>query len=285
MIGRRAVVGLSLLSALLFCAFAAQSASAVKSTNTTFFTCEKGAGSLDFSKAHCDAGDTVTPGKGEYGHKLIPLNTTTEIEVSNEKVTNNTTEDEPVTLKGKVAGAKIDIECTKVTTSVDKNGKSESNLHNVETEVAGKKVHTATGTVAVHYSECKVTELAKCTVKEPIPTRAVVTGVEELGALKNEMGLEFTQDEGKPFFELTFEGAECAVKGKTFNVTGSTIGTSGPTTTSSQTNRESGATVVFTAANGMQNLKLGPEAAEFSSIFTLTMFGAGGSPITATTVT
>jgi hypothetical protein len=283
MIGRRAVVGLSLLSALLFCAFAAQSASAAKSINTTFFTCAPdGTNKGDFKDAHCDE---TNKGAGAFKHELIALNTTTEIEVSNEKVTNNTTEDEPATLKGKVAGAKVDIECTKVTTSVDKNGKSESNIHNVETEVGGKKVHTATGTVAVHYSDCKVTELLKCTVKEPIPTRAVVTGAEELGAGKNEMGLEFTQDEGKPFAEITFEGAECAVKGKTFNVTGSAIGTSGPTTTSSQTNKESGATVVFTAANGMQNLKLGPEAAEFTNIATTTMFGAGGNGIAATTVT
>jgi hypothetical protein len=283
MIGRRAVVGLSLLSALLFCAFAAQSASAAKSINTTFFTCAPDATNKgDFKDAHCDE---TNKGAGAFKHELIPLNTTTEIEVSNEKVTNNTTEDEPAVLKFKFSGVKLTIQCTKVKSKQNANKQSESNIHNVETEVAGKKVHTATGTLVVEYSECIVTGVAKCTIKEPIKTTTVVTGAEELGATKTEMGLEFTQDEGKPFTEFTFEGAECAFKGKAFNVTGSTIGTSGPTTTSSQTNKESGATIVFTAANGMQSLKLGTEAAEFSSIFTLSMFGAGGNPIAATTFT
>jgi hypothetical protein len=58
MIGRRAVVSLSLLSALLFSAFAAQSASATKATNTTTFTCVKGTpGTEQFEDAHCDKPD------------------------------------------------------------------------------------------------------------------------------------------------------------------------------------------------------------------------------------
>jgi hypothetical protein len=88
MIGRRAVVGLSLLSALLFCAFAAQSASAAlkTSTNTTGFTCVKGVTEKgDFKDEHCDE---TNVGKGAFKHELIPLNTTTEVEFSNEKSQN-----------------------------------------------------------------------------------------------------------------------------------------------------------------------------------------------------
>ena len=76
MIGRRATVGLSLLCALAFCAFAAQSASAAKAVNTTAFTCVEGA-TKDFSDAHCDT--KVTAGTGQYGHVVIPQGTTTEV--------------------------------------------------------------------------------------------------------------------------------------------------------------------------------------------------------------
>jgi hypothetical protein len=51
MIGRRATLGLSLLSALLVCALVAQSASAIeatKSKRTTAFTCVPGTGEKDF---------------------------------------------------------------------------------------------------------------------------------------------------------------------------------------------------------------------------------------------
>src|SRR4051794_22799207 len=66
MIGRRAVGGLALLCALLFSAFASQSAFA----ETTAFECTKSAATLDFSDAHCDT--TAAP-PSNFGH--APLST------------------------------------------------------------------------------------------------------------------------------------------------------------------------------------------------------------------
>lgn len=273
MIGRRAVIGLSLLSALIFCAFAAQSASAEKSVNTTAFTCVKSGGStnLDFADEHCD--EPVPAGTGKWEHKKIPLDETTGVEVSSEKVTNGTKDDEPAVLKGAIGLTKTEISCTEV---IDTG----STLHNVETE----KKHTLTGEAKVHYNKCEVLKPAKCTVKAPIVTTATVVGVEKLGAEANTMGIEYKGiGEKENFATITFEGAECALKGQVFEVRGSVVATSGPTTASSQTNKYSGATVVFTPEKEMEKLKFGANTAEFTNIATLRM--DGGDPITATTGT
>ena len=103
MTGRRAVIGLSLLGALLVCAFAAQSASANVATTSkriTAVTCVKGGGLKDFSKTHCDPGDTVEAGKGEFGHVAIN-GETKEVDATNEKVTSETKESEPAVLRAK----------------------------------------------------------------------------------------------------------------------------------------------------------------------------------------
>jgi hypothetical protein len=281
MIGRRAIVGLSLLSALLFCAFAAQSAFAVKSVNTTAYTCVSTGGEtkLDFKDEHCD--EKVPQTTGKFEHLQIPLNTTTEIAATNQKVTNETKDSEPATLKGKViGGGKVHIVCTEV-----KNDATKSFLHNVETE----KNHTLTGEIRVEYSKCEVKELLKCVVKEPIIAEANVVGTEGLGAGKNEMGLNFVgKGEKETFTEIEFKNKEkeaCGINGKTFPVKGSAIGTCGPTTESPQTNKQCGATLVFTPKNEMEKLTLGTESAEFTSIVTPTMAGAGGKPISLTTTT
>jgi hypothetical protein len=51
MYGRRAVVGLSLLCALVFCAFAAPSAQALKGTTIT--TCKQVGSGATFQDEHC----------------------------------------------------------------------------------------------------------------------------------------------------------------------------------------------------------------------------------------
>ena len=84
------------------------------------------------------------------------------------------------------------------------------------------------------------------------------------------------------FTEITYTGAECSLKGKTFKVKGSAIATSGPTTESGQTGKSTGATAVYTPKNSMQKLKLGIETAEFTAIATSL---AGGTPLSGTTVT
>ena len=288
MIGRRAVVGLSLLSALLFCAFAAQSASAAKSTTTTFFTCVENGGAKDFKNAHCDPGVDDKTGK-LYGHVAIaPDSGTTELAVTNAGVTESTKKSENWVFKSKVAGAKTTITCTTIKTA-EKEGKSLTNIHNVTSEVEGKKLHTATGETVIDYSGCTVSELAKCIVTEPIRFETTITAVDGLGAGKNEMGLEFVgkgPEESFATFQYTNKGAEkCAVDKKSFTLKGSMTATSGPETGSAQTNNSAGSTLVFTPTGGMQKVKLGPETAEVTTINTLTMFGANGKPISMTTVT
>ncbi|MGB7686023.1 MAG: hypothetical protein WBL45_09615 [Solirubrobacterales bacterium] len=280
MIGRKAVIGLSLLCALLFCAFAAQSASAEKSTNTTAFTCVASGGTTnkDFVDAHCD--EAITPGKGSFEHLVIANDTTTALAATNDKVTNGTKDSEPATLKGTIGLAKVDILCTKV-----KNDTTKSFIHNVD---SGEKKHTVTGEARVEYTGCEVKELAKCIVTEPIVAEATFVGTEGLGAAKNEMGQNFVgKGKEETFAEIQFtnksEAEKCSLDKKIFPVKGSAIGTSGPTTKSPQTNKHSGATLVFSPENGMEKLFLGPNAAEFTSIVTPTM--SGGNPITLTTTT
>jgi hypothetical protein len=289
MIGRRATIGLSLLSALLLSAFAAQSALALEpptSKNTTAFTCVPDPNNTgDFKDEHCD--ETGVKGKEKFKHELIPLKTTTEVDVSTEKVTESTKKSEPAVLRGVIAGVKVEIECTVV-----KNNTKESLIHNEEPEA---KAHTFTGTVVTEYSKCNVKLLAKCIVAEPIIATATVHGVEGMegptGKEKepNAMGLEFVgHGEKETFAEIEFKNKgeeKCAVHGKKFAVTGRVIATNGPTTESDQSNRESGATLVFTPKFKMQTLKLGVEPAEFTSIVTSKMAGAGGSPIALTTTT
>jgi hypothetical protein len=284
MIGRRAVVGLSLLSALLFCVFAAQSASAALTTskNTTAFTCVKTLdNSGDFTKAHCDKEDTGVLGKEVYKHELIPLKTTTEVDATNDKVTESTTKSEPAVLKGTVNLVKTEITCNTV-----KNNTKESTIHNEEPEAGS---HTFTGTVVVEYTNCTVSKPEKCTVKTPIVATATVHGVEGLEGPKGEknaMGVEFVgHGVEETFTEITYQGESCALKNQTFPVKGKVIATNGPTTESSQENREAGATLVFTPKFKMQELKLGKEAAEFTSIVTPKMAGETGNPISLTTTT
>jgi hypothetical protein len=275
MIGRRAVIGLSLLSALVFCAFAAQSASAAAAKNTTAFTCVSSGGSTnkDFKDAHCD--EQVESGKGSFEHKTIPLKTATEIDVT--QVAN-------AVLKSKVAGAKVTIECT-----VTKNNTTKSTLENSE---SGKE-HFLKGVATVEYSKCTVKELLKCIVAEPIVAEANVEGVEGLVGPKAEekaMGLEFKgKGAEETFATIEFkdkEKEECSVKNQKFPVKGSAIGTSGPTAAAVQNNRNGGSTLAFTGEFEMEKLKLGTvETATFTSIVTPFMSGEPTKPVSTTTLT
>jgi hypothetical protein len=266
MIGRRAVIGLSLLSALVFCAFAAQSASAVTtSENTTAVTCVEEPKKLgDFEDEHCD---NTNIGKGGFTHAAIKNGVVTEIHGTNEKVTNETKDSEPAELKGTVALVKTEIICSEVT--ADPKG---STFENSEPKV-GK--HTVKGVALVTYKKCTVLKPAKCTVQETIEAEATVHGVEGLEGPKGEknaMGLEFIgKGEKEKFTSITFKGAECALKEKTFNVEGKVYATNGTGTEAAQENKHTGATLVFTPKFKMQELKFGGATAEFNSIMTVRM--------------
>jgi hypothetical protein len=284
MIGRKATVGLSLLCALMFCALAAQSASAqvgTKAEKTTAFTCVAKAKG-DFSDAHCDK--KVTPGTGSFGHVEIKPGETTEIEVTNEGTANETKEAEVATLKGTLGGVTVHITCAVATT----NGASKPSwIENVDT--SGK--HTVKGRVVIRFSSCTLHKPLKCVVKEPIETIALFEGVEELGAGKKEMGLEFKpENAAEPFAALTLEnkGAEsCALNGKKLEVFGSAIATGMP----APTEAHSGATSMYETEKEMQTLEVGKgtgQKAEFLGTFTTRMKEktvGKENPISLTTVT
>src|SRR4029077_380537 len=267
MIGHRAIAGLSLLSALLFCALAAQGASAAEHTseNTTAFTCVAGGGKLDFKDAHCDT--TVTPGTGSFGHELIPAGKT-EIEITNKNTANETKESSILTLKSTLAKVETHTDCSTV------NGSG--TIENSESKAGDHKV---SGTLTLEVSNCTVTKPAKCSVKEPIIWKATFMGIDQNGAEKNAMGVEFIP-EGKNFTEITFEGAECALKGSTFGTSGTAIVTGAPGGKA----KESGATWIFEPGNGMESMTWGGAPDEMNATLTTRMKG-GGNPSSLTTTT
>ncbi len=283
MIGRRTVIGLSLLTALLLSACAAQSAAAdivTTSNNTTAFTCVKGTPETeDFEDAHCDK--THPTKHGEYEHTLIPLNTKTAVDGKNEEVTDSTKKSEPAVLTGEIGLAKVEIEC-----SVVKNNTANSWIENKEPKVGE---HTVSGTIETEFSVCNVKKINKCVVHEPIVVKANVHGVEGFPGPNGEagaMGLLFSGDGEEEAFttiEFTNKGVEaCSLNKQKFKIQGRAIGTGGPATNSAQNNKESGATLMFNEK--AQTLKLGPKSASFNGLITPTMT-KGGSPISLTTTT
>jgi hypothetical protein len=278
MIGRRAVIGLSLLSALVFCAFAAQSASAAEGKNTTAFTCVfVGDHNQVFEDAHCDRKHPT--GQGDYTHKNLPVSPpeTTEIEITNKETTNETKEAKPAVLFGEPFKVKTEITC-----------KTVSGTGTIGNTEPSAKVHKVSGKITTEFGikaskDCTVIKPEKCTVKEPIVATAEAEGVEELEG-KKEMGVEFRPltIEGKkqPFAVVTLEGAECPIK-VPFNVEGTAISTGGTTT---QAEKHGGATAIFTKAMTEKTLKTAEKFAWFEAAGTVRMKG-GGNPISLTTVT
>lgn len=269
MIGRRATAGLSLLCALAFCAVAVQSASAevgTKAVNTTAVTCVEGKGESDFKDPHCD--EKVEPGTGKFGHVGVTAGETKSINAVNTST---------ISLKGMIGGVLTELTCLKMATTTEK-----SFVHNIETE----KKHTLTGNGTALFTECEVKKPAGCRVKEPITAAADFEGVEGLGAGKNEMGVEFKGAGGGAIAELVFEnkGAEkCGIAngGKAYVAKGSAIGTS----QESQTNKHTGATIVFAPGGGMETIEIAGKAMEVNMTVTPSGVGGGGHPIPITTVT
>jgi len=265
--GRRAVIGLSLLSALVFCAFAAPNASAAAAKNTTAFTCVKVTpGSGVFEDEHCDKAKAG----GEYTHAPLTGNPTN-IVVDNTTTGGATTN---AVLKGEAAGAKVEITCTKV------SGKG-----SIENKEPVAKEHKIIIVLTTEFTSCTVNKPAKCTVKAIVVKEAKGEGVEGLGAGKNEMGVEFKPAAGEIFVTINLEGAECALKATPLEIKGTAIATGG---TATQTEKHSGATAIFTNAMTKETLSFGGKPAEFSATTTTRMEDVGGvkqPPISLTTVT
>jgi hypothetical protein len=269
MIRRRAVVGISLLCALAFCAFA-QSASAAPAKNTTAFTCVEGAGQFDFEDAHCDK--RVPAGQGKFGHKPIPLLQTTEITVTNAKTQNETFAATPTVFRFNWKGIITEVVCKTV--------HGVGTMHNVEPELGEHKV---TGTLTIKAFECTVPKPMKCAVKQPIEYKTEFEGVE---LPENTHGLEFKPhvEGGGPLMTITFMGPECPFKGEVVPIEGTMIATGGP----NPKEKHSGATQIFTNEMTKETLKVGGFPAEHSGALTMRMAPVEGveqNPIAFTTFT
>jgi hypothetical protein len=150
--GRRAVIGLCMLCALMLSGVAAQSASAV-TKGTTAFTCKKGVGvgPETFAKEHCKKSD----GPGEYGHfefkEKENENTTTEIEVTNAKTNAATNGPETTLFQETIGGVPLELQGKTVTGT--------GTLTNKKDPTTGE--HYIEGTATYAYHEVTVTKPEK----------------------------------------------------------------------------------------------------------------------------
>jgi hypothetical protein len=207
MTGRRAVIGLSLLSALVFCAITAPNAMAVP--GTTAFKCVKtDAVGEEFGDEHC-----TTQEQGKAGFTQMQITPNTEAKLT---VTNSSTE-------GKVVNAKLRGVAEKTEFLLEASGfhscVGKTTVENRKPGVQGEAV----GKFCGEFSSVKVNKPVKCEIEKGVVNllenasyRTVVKEVEK----KYEMYIEFIPPKEKSFAEFTFGGGECSLKGTKVSVTG-----------------------------------------------------------------
>jgi hypothetical protein len=250
MIGRKSILGLSLLSALALFAFAAQGAMAKTFTNietTKGYKCVHSVLAHEFIDSACNSYE-LGSGTG-WSHKTF----TGAIGIN---ITNTMTEEtSPATLEATVFGVTAKLTASTVTGS--------GTIENTESGVKGE--------VTVNYTGVTVDSPSGCEVEEPLVVNAKFHGVEDE---EGHMGLKFEPAEGTTFIEIPFTGEGCALNGNTFKVTGNAVATGG----SEEEAHGSGATSVFKPED--ESLKLGLGKASFSSITTTTEEEGGAIALT-----
>ncbi|HET7444462.1 MAG TPA: hypothetical protein VFJ57_07370 [Solirubrobacterales bacterium] len=145
MIGRKSIIGVSVLCALALSVLGVTSASAAQRA----YTCTKNVTDLakQFKDAHCETQGTPPQ---TYGHLLITTaNTATHI--SNAKTASSTTAAAVSKLKGALSGVETEVQCTGLTGGGALTNAAES----------------VSGTATLEYSGCTVTKPAGkgCVVK------------------------------------------------------------------------------------------------------------------------
>jgi hypothetical protein len=273
MIGRKATVGLSLLCALVCCAFAAPGAQAAK--GTTAKTCVKAGPEHLYADAHCgkktggefELQDTITPG------------TKTAIVGTNAKTQNNTTEAKISTLKATSFGIEVVISCTGVSSTGEIENK------------AGPPMSVVGKNIVVTYTGCVVTKPVEvCKVHSPGKTAGNISTnkLEGIAGTMNETTGEmsgiFQPEGGGAFVELQFENETGKICGlPNTNVSGSVESTnpdgSVPTPKASPT-AEGAATLTFETA-AMSHLTVFGGAATYEGAETVSM--SAGNPIAVVT--
>lgn len=219
---RQAIVGLGMLCALAFSAFAAQSASAA---GTTAYTCKQtGTG---FTDAHCK-----TAGSGSFGHVAIGPTTSTEVSGSNETTGGAT---EPLTLRTTITGIELELKATGVIIGGWMENREIGGEMVVEGEGGALSPEFTGVTVTKPAGKgCKVNKDAEGGVGigefvEGNNTKATTQGQGD--------AVKFTPAFEKPFATFFIQGCSIAGLNKTYAVVGNIKGT------------PNGATINFTHAN------------------------------------
>lgn len=248
MIGRKSVIGLAVLCALVFSAIAATSAFAAPGRA---YTCTESAAVKEFTDAHC----TTKGSPATRGHTLI-TEANTKITLTNEKTLEGTTASSTAKLKGKLAGVATEVQCTKV--------HGTGTMTNEATFVTGggEIVYTGCSVTLPAGRNCKVTG-------ETVKTKPLVgttSGLPNNNELKFEMGAGETKFAEVPIENCTNNSPPTA----NYPVTGSLIATTSGATTS--TTHEQITT--------QGTLKFGGNPAGLDGKVTISM--EGGDPIVLT---
>lgn len=268
MTGRRAIIGLSLLCALVFCASAAPSAMALK--GTTLFTCIKATGGgAGFSDEHCTK--SVASG-ASYEMKEIK-----DHESTAPTVTNNETSDKdiPTKLLFTYNGTQIELEA--------KTFLSCAAGAEVEGLTVLEEWMVIRGEGCGTYSNVVVNKAKNCVIKGGTVTLNTVTGNGNVGippgGKEELMFLEWTVPGHEAFASFTLEKCEngelnkayAVFASKAVNVVPSNMGTEGTV---------DGPTIKFTTTGTEKYLVVvagGKEVtAKFEGTFTIRMKPEGG---------
>jgi hypothetical protein len=272
MTGRRAAIGLSLLSALVFCAFAAPNAMALK--GTTAFTCEPATEGAGFSDEHCQ---TAVGSGAKFKHKEIAVGTVTQVTAGNTETGSKLIYPK---LKSTVGGLATELEAGGFTSCINKTSFTNKENGAKQMEAAGENCGEFYNVVVNKPAKCAV---AGGTVKlnEKGEGKTVVKTVEA----KEEMYVEFLPPVASKIyaeFEFVNKGAEeCALKGTKVEVTGTAQANN-----TTEEGKLDGPTLKFTTAQTGKTLKLGAQKAEFEGTFTnrmLPTIGQAENPIVLTT--
>jgi hypothetical protein len=252
MTGRRSIMSLCMLCALISGATAAQSASAAGTTDVTCKPTEQPTG---FSDAHCLNAVVMS---AKFKHVEIAAGTLTDERYTNANTNGGTTTSTLVKLVTKKSGVTVEIEC-----AVASGTGTSSN-------VAGPPMRVE-GTQTSEFKTCKVLKPANCTVAEPIKINEAKVVTFHTGAGEKERGIKISPKETL-LTNIVFSGASCPLPG-TFPVEGKAIG------------RPNGATVLYQF--GEDELTFAKEPADLQAVFTLSgrLSGSGESftPLALTT--
>jgi hypothetical protein len=217
-----------------------------------------------FEDEHC--AKTKVGGAG-FKHEEIAPNTKTKLTVSNTETGSKLSFPK---FKATIAGTEFELEA---------GGTHSSNNSFMENKEVEKQM-VISGEGGGEFINVVVNKPAKCTVKNIILNEKS-TGTSVVNA--TEMYGEVKAPAGGAFATFPLEGAECALKGVTIEVTGSA-----KFNISKEEGHLDGATVRYTTAGTEGTLKVGAVAAKYEATTTARMqpeVGKEERPVTATTTT